>query len=364
MKRIIASIMLLLNGFGYSQNIDTPDQVKIRKARKIAKQFLRSEQIPGMSISVSAHGTLIWSEGFGYASKKPNITAKPDETVFRIASISKTVTAVALEKLVDDGLIDLDKSVYHYVPDFPKKKYDFTVRQLAGNIAGIRHYKDNNEYTLNKKMSITEGLSLFKNDSLLFKPGSQYHYSTLGFVLLSEVIQKAANKPFNTIVNDIIFKPLNMKHSSMEISDAIIPFKTEFYRLSLLKKVVPSTPVANEYKLGGGGFLSTSEDIVKFGNELIFPKILSERAITEITTSQRLDNDYKTGYGLGMSISKSINETPKFYHTGGGVGASTILIVYPKEEIVITVLTNLTGVAMKDFGDELEAIFLDAMPTD
>ena len=360
MKRIIASIMLLLGGFGYSQNIDTPDQAKIRKARKIAKQFLRSEQIPGMAISVSHQGKLIWSEGFGYASKKPNIEVKPNETVFRIASISKSVTAVALGKLVDNGLIDLDKSVYHYVPDFPQKKYDFTVRQLAGNIAGIRHYKDNNEYTLNKKMSITEGLSLFANDSLLFKPGTQFHYTTLGFVLLSEAIQRASNKPFNMFVNDAIFKPLGMKHSSMEISDAVTPSKTEFYRLSLLKKVVPSTPVANEYKLGGGGFLSTSEDIVKFGNEFIFPKILSEQTLKEITTSQRLENGYITGYGLGLSVEISANGTPKFYHTGGGVGASTIFVVYPSEQIVISVLTNLTGVTMTNFGNELEAIFLDS----
>lgn len=359
MKRIIASLMLLLSGIGFSQTVENPSQVKIKTAKKLAKKFLRKHGIMGMSISVSQQGELIWSKGFGFAQKKPRTKVKPDETIFRIASISKSITGLTLAKLAEEKIVDLDSSIYRYIPNYPIKEYDFTVRQLGGNLAGIRHYKDNNEYALNKKMTITDGLDLFKDDQLLFKPGTQFNYSTFGFVLLSEVMQQACKIPFGTYVNDAIFKPLKMEHSMVDISGVNVPNKTKFYRSSVLKKPVLATPVSNDFKVGGGGFLSTSEDLLKFGNEIISPTIVSEESLSEIITSQRLVTGEKTGYGIGFSVESTKNGTPKYYHTGGGVGASTILLVYPKEELVIAVLTNLTGVTMQDFGNQLESVFID-----
>ncbi|PIV94934.1 MAG: hypothetical protein COZ17_06755 [Flavobacteriaceae bacterium CG_4_10_14_3_um_filter_33_47] len=359
MKKIMAFIMLTLSSFGFSQTIDKTIQAKPKTAKKMAKEFLEIHQIPGMAISVSKHGKLIWSKGFGYAQLKPKVKIKPKKTIFRVASISKSITGIALGKLMDDALIDIDKSIYEYLPSYPKKSYDFSARQLAGNLAGIRHYKDNSEYALNKKMSISEGLSLFKDDELLFEPGTNFHYSSMGYVLLSDVMQKASNIPFDTYVSDSIFKPLKMTRSSMENSNIEVPKKTAFYKISTLKSPVIAKPVSNEYKVAGGGFLSTSEDLVKFGNEIIFPKLISKETLSEIITSQRLKSGQKTGYGIGFSVGHSQKGTPKYYHTGGGVGASSILLIYPKEELVIAVLTNLTGVNMIDFGNQLESAFID-----
>ena len=180
---------------GFGQSLENIEKQSLRKAKKQAKKFLRKQGIPGMSISVSRKGNLIWSEGFGYAKRKPIIKIKPDETLFRIASISKCITAVTLAKLVDDHLIDLNESIYTYLHDYPKKKYDFTVRELAGHLAGIRSYKGN-EFTLNRKLSISEGVELFKNDSLLFEPSTQFLYNSFGYVLLSEIMQKVSETDF------------------------------------------------------------------------------------------------------------------------------------------------------------------------
>src|SRR5690606_7590581 len=155
MKRLITYIMLLLAPFGFAQTPATSEPQKIRTAKRLAKKFLRQEGIPGMAISVSQNGELIWSEGFGYSQLQPETKTQPDSTQFRIASISKTITTCALAKMGENKTIDLDTSICTYLPDYPKQLYDFTVRQLGGNIAGIRHYKDN-EFSLNKKMTITE----------------------------------------------------------------------------------------------------------------------------------------------------------------------------------------------------------------
>lgn len=354
MKRFFASIMLLLSAIGFTQNTNNPSQNKIDIAKEKAKKFLKKHGIPGMAISVSKNGEFIWSEGFGYANRKPKVKVKPDTTLFRIASISKSITGVLLGKLVDDKVIDLDQSIYNYVPDYPKKEYDFTVRELSGHLAGIRHYT-NEEIVLNKKMTITEGLDLFKNDPLLFEPATNFLYNSFGYVLLSEIMQKATKTDFNVLAENSLFKPLNLKNTKLDTSDIEIPNRTNFYR----KKHIVSDPVANEYKVAGGGFLSTSEDITTFGHQLISPTIISKEALSQIITSQRFKSNYITGYGIGFSIAKTKKGTPKYFHTGGGIGASTILSIYPNEDIVITVLTNLTGISMEDFGKELEAIFVD-----
>src|SRR5690606_17189266 len=179
MKRLIASLMLLLTSLGFSQHIENPTQQKISIAKKKAKKFLRSQHIPGMAISVSKNGALIWSEGFGYGKRKPTVPINPSKTLFRIASISKTITAVMLAKFSENNNNDLDTSSYNYLTDYTKKEYDFTARQLEGHLAGIRHTTDN-EFKLNKRMTITEGLDIFKNDPLLFEPATDFQYNTLG----------------------------------------------------------------------------------------------------------------------------------------------------------------------------------------
>lgn len=353
MIRFWVMLTLSYTCLGFSQNSKNEFE-NIREARKLAKRFLRKQGVPGMSISVSKKDDLIWSEGFGYAKRKPKVKVKADETLFRIASISKSITAVMLAKLVDDNLIDLDNSIYTYLPDYPKKEYDFTVRELAGHLAGIRSYKGS-EFTLNKKLSISEGVALFKNDSLLFEPSTQFSYNTFGYVLLSEIMQTSSESDFVDLVNESVIVPLKMKNTMLDASDISIPNKTNFYR----KKRILSTPVANEYKVAGGGFLSTSEDLIRFGQEVISPTLISEQSLLEITTSQRLTSGNKTGYGIGFSVEQTKNNTPKYYHTGGGVGASSILLICPKEALVICVLTNKSNSSVQTFAEQLELLFID-----
>ena len=354
MKYILASLILLLTSVGFNLNTETSGDYKNRAVKKLAKKFLRDQGIPGMSISVSKKGELIWSEGFGYAKRKPKIKIEPNKTLFRIASISKSITALTLAKLVDDNIVDLNESIYKYLPHYPKNTYGFTVKELGGHLAGIRHYKGN-EFALNKKISITEGVDLFKNDTLLFEPSTQFSYNTFGYVLLSEIMQKASKTAFNDLVKNSVFEPLGMTNTMLDDSDINVPNTTSFYK----KKRVLSKPVDNEYKVAGGGFLSTSEDLIKFGEEIITPTIVSKEALSKMITSQKLKSGNITGYGIGFSVECTKNNTHKYYHTGGGVGASTILLIYPKEGVVISVLTNRSGVNMEAFGEALESIFVD-----
>lgn len=350
--RISTFALLFVISTAWSQN-----SVQIKKATEAAKQFLESEQVPGMAISVSKKGSLIWSEGFGFKDVENKKEVAPATTQFRIASISKTLTAMGMGVLKDKGKLDFDASLYTYVPDFPKKKYDFTVRQTAGHIAGIRHYKGN-EFQSNKKMDIVEGLNIFKGDPLLFEPGSQYKYSTYGWNLLSVVVQNAAKKEFNKFMNQKVFKPLSMNSTEVGISDIDMPNRTEFY-ITRGGKVKIAPPVNNEFKVAGGGFISTSEDLVKFGQEFINPTIISQSTLTDICTPLELNSGDYTNYGVGIGILKVKNNILRYSHSGGGMGASTFLAIYPEKDLVICVLTNLSGANVRKLIGELEDILIE-----
>ena len=366
MKSILFTIIFLIFNFGVAQitspklHIPPPsDYQKESDSTNIAAlRFLQHDKIPGLAISVSKKGHIIYSNGLGYSNIDLQSRVDPAVTLFRIASISKSLTALAMAKLVDDNKLDYYESIYTYLPDFPKKEYDFTVKQVAGHIAGIRHYKGQ-EFILNKKMSITEGLNVFKNDPLEFKPGTDYKYSTYGWNLLSEVVQKVAKQSFNTYMTNSVFQPLKMSNTILEISDSIIPNKTQFYRKTNQGKIILGPEVNNEFKAAGGGFLSTAEDLILFGNEIINPKLITKETIAELVKPQTLTNGEITNYGIGFVTDNSYKDTPRYSHSGGGIGATTLLLMYPEEEIVIVILSNLSNVKIRDFGNELETIFLE-----
>ena len=358
MKKVLFLFALLYGNLIIAQEVVAADISTEQKATRIATEFLASQQIPGMSIAVSKNGKILWSKGFGYSDIIKKTLVDPATTQFRLASISKPITAVGLAILADKKLLDYDESLYTYLPDFPKKKYDFTIRQVGGHIAGIRHYKGQ-EFIINKKMSITEGLEIFKNDSLAFEPRTKYQYSTYGWNLLSEVIQTVAKMEFNQFMIEQLFNPLEMNSTRLDLFEDPMPKRTNFYVKNHQGKIYLAPVVSNEHKVAGGGFVSTAEDLLRFGNEIIEPKIISKQNLAELLKPLQLKNGKSTGYGIGFSIGKSKNNSPEYSHSGGGAGATTLLIIYPKEKVVIAMLTNMSQVKIRKLGQKLESVFVN-----
>ncbi len=205
-------------------------------------------------------------------------------------------------------MIDLDASLYQYVPYFPKKKYDFTIRQLADHTAGIRGYRGK-EYGLNESYSIKDSLRIFNDDELLFKPGTNYHYNSFDWVLISLAMQEASGVPFEEYVQEKVLKPLDLQNTFPEFIE--ISSKLElnmdnevatFYsrkRIGFRKAI----PVNNQFKLAGGGYVSTSDDIAKFGQAYLNNEVLDETVISEFLTSENI-NGNPTYYGLGWQVSE------------------------------------------------------------
>lgn len=354
---LIAFIFCLQNT--YSQIIDSTYLVEISKSKKIINKFKRLNKIPGLSVTISHKNKIVWSEGFGFSDLKKKTKVYPDSTLFRVASISKSITATGLAVMVEKNEIKLDESIYSYISDFPKKKYDITIRQLAGHTSGIRHYKDK-EFIINEFMQIDEGIKIFKDDTLLFRPNSQYKYSSYGWNLISLAMERSKGIAFEDIIIEYVFKPLKMKNTIAENKRNKTNKTTTFYHKTKQNKVVTSIGVNNYYKLASGGFLSTSEDLVLLGESYLSNKLINNQNInTEFTSSQKLESGKLTNYGIGWSCGYDKNNKFRFMHNGSGVGAYGFIIVYPKEELVFALLTNIDKLKLNEEVDLILNLFLE-----
>ena len=304
-----------------------------------AQELINTHKIPGMAIRVLKKGEVVIDAGLGYANLETKTIPNTEKSLFRIASVSKPIAAIALAQMVRDQLINLDDSIYTYVPYFPKKKYDITIRQLASHTAGIRGYRGA-EYALNIPYTIKEGIGVFGEDELLFAPGSNYHYNSYDWCLLSLAMQEVSGAPFQDYVAKWVLKPLGLLNTTPEIKTNTYPDLVSFYSRSKLG-FRKATLVNNFYKLAGGGYLATAADVAKLGQAVLEGKVLGDAIGKTFLTAQRID-DTSTFYGLGWQVSEDAKARPYYGHVGNGVGGYAVFYVYPKEEMVFSILINCT----------------------
>lgn len=411
----------------------------IKVSRDLVERIKDEVGAPGLVVGVSVDGVKVWCEGIGYADLENRVPCS-SETVMRIASISKPLTSAAAARLCEEGKLDLDVPVQKYVPEFPQKQFDgqdvtITSRMLLSHLSGIRHYEkdakkvkedrekakrllkpsvkekeieksssenkekpatdqnakrkkefDHEEYYLkNNFESVIQSLDLFKNDPLIFKPGTTFLYSTHAFTLLSAVVERAAGQHFLDVMTNM-FRELGMLNTVPDENDPIIYHRSRFYHHNKRGRVVNCPYVDNSYKWAGGGFLSTAGDLLLFGNVLLYsyqvahlkdtkgllPGFLKPKTAIELWapvdgTEASWDKDglYAQGWLVVEKVQKYGQCRKRRHyvsHTGGAVGASSVLLVLPSEEIdqcqeqtpilpqgvVVTIITNMQSVGLNN----------------
>ncbi len=329
-----------------------PYAVASENANLQAKEWL-SRGIPGLALAVAVDGKIVYSEGFGYADLEERVPVWPT-TKFRIGSISKPLTAAALMELVEAGKVDLDAPVQKYVPSFPDKGAVITVREVAGHLGGIRHYQGD-EFEIQKHYgSVQEGLKIFENDPLVAPPGTKFSYSSYGFNLISAVVESAAGEEFLSYMQGHVFTPLGLAHTAADQNTKIVEQRSRFYELAKDGQAENAPYVDNSYKWAGGGFLSTAEDLVRFGSALMEPGFLKAATLKTMFTPQKTKTGEPTEYGIGWFVHKSQSGKLVCEHAGGSVGGTSQLIIYPETRVVVALVTNLSGNRWKR--EEVEAI--------
>jgi CubicO group peptidase (beta-lactamase class C family) len=240
------------------------------------------------------------------------------------------------------------------VPSFPDKGAVITARMLAGHLAGIRHYQGD-EFNIQKHYAnVLDGLKIFENDPLVSPPGTKFNYSSYGYNLLSAVVESASSENFLAYMQKHVFEAMGLAHTAADQNTQIVEQRSRFYEKERDGTLENAPYVDNSYKWAGGGFLSTSEDLVRFGSMLLQPGFLKADSLKLLFTSQKTKSGEETGYGMGWGITKSPSGRVVYEHSGGSIGGSSQLMVYPETHMVVALVTNLTSREWK--ASEVEAV--------
>jgi CubicO group peptidase (beta-lactamase class C family) len=322
-------------------SVSAVTQSRLADVERLAAEGHKESGAPGMSIAVAAGNRLVWSQGFGLADAENDVPARAN-TVYRIASISKPIAATAVMQLAERGRVNIDDPVQKYVRTFPPKgDQTVTVRHLLTHTSGIRHYRAAGEMeSRDRYESIEDALRIFKDDPLLFAPGTKYSYSTYGYNVLAGVVEATSGLAFETYLRTHVWAPAGMSATYFDHVGAIIPHRARQYvREGRTLMNAPYADLSNKW--AGGGMLSTAEDLVRFHIALEEGKLLKPETLRQMYAPHRLSDGSESAYGLGWASWKDASGQAWIGHSGGATGGTTFLVRDPTRRLAVAVLCNV-----------------------
>jgi CubicO group peptidase (beta-lactamase class C family) len=286
----ILFVFLVTWGVACAQSV--PSGSPLEELDAVLAEFVKASRTPGIAMTIRDDTGLIYSGSAGYANLESANFVDPATTMFRIGSTSKALTSYAAALLHERGQLDIDAPIQTYVPSFPEKQNgETTVRLLAGHLAGIRHYE--------------------------------------------------------------VFAPFGMRHTTADQVKDVIPGRTGFYYIDPESdRVVNGPHVNSSYKWGGAGYLSSSEDLARFGRALLDESVLSEASRELLWTSMTTRDGASTGYGFGWFVAEQDGRV-WVEHPGGIVGGAALLRIYPNEGTVMAIVANLSFSPIEELATEV-----------
>jgi serine beta-lactamase-like protein LACTB len=353
-------LFVFVSASASAQSSQIGPQKKAQLEAAIAR-FMAANGTPGISVAVVENGAEEWSAGFGSADLESAVPATA-HTLYRLGSISKSITATAALLLWQQGKLDLDAPLQRYCPSFPPKDTPITTRELLGHLGGIRHYKDgpdnletgNTKHFLNPTQA---GIDFFKNDPLVAKPGTEYHYSTQGYTLVGCAIEGASGEQYVDYVRQNVLTPAGMSHTVPDDRFAIIPHRTRFYSKDKSGAITNADFLDSSYKIPGGGWLSSADDVAQFEVAILNDSIVTRATRDLMWTPLKPSDGKEDRYALGWATG---NEVGMFDvgHSGSQQGTSTDITIVPERRAGVVVLINLNNVDATALAIELMKIVL------
>jgi len=302
---------------------------------------MAEDRLPSISVAIGRNGTVVYAHALGLAGLENSVPAST-RTVYRIGSVSKSITATAVLQLYERQRLDLGAPVQRYCSSFPDKGAEVTPRLLLAHLGGIRdyNYRRFTEEFLSQKHydSVAEALAVFKEDPLAAAPGEKMIYSSFGYNLLGCVVESASNMRFADYLARNIFEVAGMTQTRLDVADEIIPHRARLYSKAEdgTWKHSPFVDLSDRYP--SGGLLSTPSDLVAFGMALLDGRLLEKEAVEAMREPQRTRAGERVAYGLGWRLSDQAGE---FFHGGTSVGGSAYLYVRADTGTVVALATNV-----------------------
>jgi CubicO group peptidase (beta-lactamase class C family) len=334
--------------------------------------YRAATNLPSLSAAVAVGSELVWVGSVGFSDVASRTPVTP-ETLFRIGSTSKALTATALARLVERGEIELDSPLSSYLANVANPAWsDITVRQLASHSAGLPHYGENRDWiglyrsvALNHHYDdVRDAVSIFDSSQLLYSPGTDFHYSSLGTVLLGAAMSDASRSSYRELMFREVFEPAGMvstfadgDNDQREVGLATLYF-TDGQRFRPWRKVDLS------HRLPGGGFISSPKDLVRLGKMYFEADYLSKETRRLFWTPQRLadgsvnEQNYALGWRWREWDVEGVGVVRNANHGGVSRGSQCWLLLYPDYVMSMAFCTNAKTEQFGTFGRFYESLFL------
>lgn len=297
---------------------------------------------PGAAVLVMKDGKPLLRKAYGTADLELGVPMEPGH-VFRIGSMTKQFTAVAILMLMEQGKLALDDPMTKLLPDFPVGKRTVTIRHLLTHTSGLASYTDIPEWPplQRKDMTVGELIGLTKDKPFEFEPGERWAYCNSGYVLLGAIIEKAAGTTYEEFLKKSIFEPLGLKDTYYDSTTRIIPRRIPGYGPGSSNGFANADYLSMTQPYAAGSLLSTVDDLAAWNEALLAGKLVKRESLEMAWSNHKLKGGSATGYGFGWGVG-ALDGKRMVSHTGGIHGFASIGILFPEEKLQVIMLTNST----------------------
>jgi len=333
--------LVILAGMHFSaaaQTANLSDEGLAAAVNEMLESTYNADQ-PGAAVIVVRDGKVILRKGYGRANMELGVPIEPD-MVFRIGSLTKQFTAVAVLMLSEQGKLSLEDDITKFIPDYPTQGKKITVEHLLTHTSGIKSYTSLPEWLplWRKDMPLTELIAIFKDKPMDFAPGEKWAYNNSAYVLLGAVIEKASGQSYSDFIEKNIFAPLGMKHSYYDDTARIIPRRAAGYSKGK-DGFVNAAYLSMSQPSAAGSLVSSVDDLALWDASLYTEKLVKQESLKRAWTSAKLNDGKATGYGFGWFVN-SYEGHPVIEHSGGINGFASYALRMPNDHVFVAALTN------------------------
>ncbi len=296
---------------------------------------------PGAAVLVARDGRVLMRKAYGSASLELGVPLRP-EHVFRLGSITKQFTAVAVLMLVEEGKVGLQDEITKFFPDYPTHGRRITVEHLLTHTSGIQSYTGISSFRdgARRDLSVDSLIAMFRDQPMNFAPGERFSYNNSGYVLLGAIIEKVSGMTYADFVRTRIFEPLGMRNSAYEVATAVVPGRVPGYdRVGTTAEIRVADFVSMTQPYAAGALISTVDDVLIWQRAVAEDRLLKPETWRRVFTPFALTNGMSSGYGYGWFVAEAAGK-PTIEHGGDIPGFSTNGLWIPSERLHVIVLAN------------------------
>jgi CubicO group peptidase (beta-lactamase class C family) len=314
--------------------------VVMHAADSIVDAILKRGRVAAVSVAVLRGRDTLVMKGYGMADLENDVPATP-ATVYRIGSVTKQFTSVAVMQLVEQGKLSLDDDVTKYVPNAPTHGRKILVRHLLNHTSGIPSYTDvGNSFGRVMRLDLSHDslLATVKDDSLQFEPGSHFYYNNTGYFLLGMVIERVTGKSYGDYLRDALFAPNGLTSTVYCGNAPLIKRRARGYN-GLATGLINADFLSMDLPYAAGSLCSSVGDLAVWTRLLHSGKLVSPGSFASMTTPVKLTSGRPMQYGFGLFMD-SLGAHRRIHHGGGINGFISELAYYPDDSLTVVVLSN------------------------